>query len=243
MRELPPPPPTLRVFVAGCSGSGKTTWAWRLFVARFPRRLVWDVTGEWTGRADVEAHDVASLHGALAGVARRGRWTIRLTADLGELAGVARYLVPVPDVSRSPVRALGGAVLLADEADLWAPPGGLAEGVRTLWRRSRHAGLSIVACTQRPEAVSREVSAQSRYVLVLRQVEPRAYDYLGRLLGCDLRPGLLAWTEREPHGGVLADLWTRRYYWLSDAGALVPFAASSSAAAAGAADTDGPPSA
>jgi hypothetical protein len=212
----PKPPETLRVFIAGVSGSGKSTAAWHLYLAKYPRRLLLDQTGEWAERADAVVETVPQLSWALKRMARTGRWTVAISADLDVLPELVDYLIPVPDIARSPVLLSHGAVLLMDEVDLVAPPATARQEVRTLFRRSRHAGLSVVATTQRPENVSREVSAQAQHVLCLQLAEPRAYDYMSRLMQTELA-GLPTWVTTHRHGGLWFDTRTRRRLWMTDA--------------------------
>lgn len=212
--------PTVRVFIAGSSGSGKSTAAWRHYLQFFPRRILLDFTGEWDEHADIIVTTVHGLSVALRKLAHKGKWTISAALDGDDaIAELVDYLIPVPRLEDSPIRQVGGAVLLVDEVDLIAPPRSMRQEVRTLWRRSRHVGLSIVATTQRPEAVSREVSAQSQQVLCLQLVEPAALDYMADLMRVDLS-SLPAWWKANPHGGLWRDVLGGRSLWLTEGGAL-----------------------
>jgi hypothetical protein len=206
-----------------------------MYLSRYPRRILIDQTGEWSdpsryprapGRpgfpgADVIVQTVPELSWALHKYAPQGRWTIVCELDLDDLPELVDYLIPVPNLSSSPIYACHGAVLLADEVDLIAPPRSLRQEVRTLYRRSRHVGLSIVSTTQRPEAVSREVSAQSSQVLCLALAEPSAYDYMGALMGMEIEQYLEGWTRRHPHGGLWLNRETGVKRWVTEAGTLV----------------------
>lgn len=200
-----------------------------MYLSRYPRRILIDQTGEWSqpdGRSgypgpDVVVYSVPELSHALRKYGPTGRWTISVELGLEDLAELVDYLIPIPQLDRSPIRICGGAVLLVDEVDLIAPPRSMKQEVRTLWRRSRHVGLSVVATTQRPEAVSREVSAQSQHILALHLVEPAALDYMGEIMQRDLTRGLEEWTRRHPHGGLWQEARTRRTLWLEESGALV----------------------
>lgn len=223
-------PATLRAFLAGASGSGKSTLAWRMYLSRFPRRILLDQTGEWSDPGRYPAGypgpqaivtSVPELSHALASWAARGRFTVVAELGLDELPELVDYLIPVPRLQDSPVYRMGGAVLLADEVDLIAPPRTLREEVRTLYRRSRHVGLSIVSTTQRPEAVSREVSAQSTQVVALGLVEPAGLAYMADVMGRELAVSLPAWTRVHPHGGLWWERSSGNLRWLTEAGRLV----------------------
>lgn len=241
-------PPSERVFIAGVSGSGKSTAAWRMYLAKFPRRILLDQTGEWTDPSrfpqgypgpDVTVYSVPELSYALHKYAPTGKWTIAASIDLEEMPDLVDYLIPIPDIAQSPIFACHGAVLLVDEVDLVAPPRSLLKEVRTLYRRSRHAGLSVVSTTQRPEAVSREVTAQSGQMLCLALTERSAYAYMSDAMGTDLTTSLPGWVRQHPHGGLWWERQTGRKLWLSESGAFV----TPRAAGPRAARPSGPPSA
>jgi len=213
-------PETVRVFIAGSSGSGKSTAAWKFYLQHFPRRILLDFTGEWEGNADVTVHSVPDLALAMRKLAPRGRWTISAALDGDDdIEELVDYLIPVPRLEDSPIRKVGGAVLLVDEVDLVAPARSMRQEVRTLYRRSRHVGLSVVSTTQRPESVSREVSAQSQQVLCLQLIEPAALDYMADIMRVDLST-LPAWWKANPHGGLWRDVMAGRSLWLSEDGQL-----------------------
>lgn len=214
------PPPTVRAFIAGVSGSGKSTAARKLYLDRFPRRLLLDQTGEWAEHSDIVVYDVREVSWALRKYAPTGRWTICCVLDTDDIPDFVDYLIPIPQVERSPILLCGGAVLLMDEIDLVAPPQTSRREIRTIFRRSRHVGLSVVATTQRPENVSREVSAQSQHVLCMNLVEPRALEYMAELMQTDIAH-LAAWTARHPHGGLWRESITGRTLWLTESGQLV----------------------
>jgi hypothetical protein len=242
------PPPTIRAFIAGVSGSGKSHAAWNLYLKRFPRRILLDQTGEWghpNGELgypgpDYVVQTIPQLSWAMRHKAASGRWTISVETGLEALPELVQYVIPVPDIAASPIRQVHGAVLLVDEVDLVAPPQTARQEVRTLFRRSRHAGLSVVATTQRPENVSREVSAQSQHVLCLHLVEPRGLDYMADLMQTDLSE-LAAWTKRHPHGGLWYEVRTGKRLWLTETGTLkVPAVPAASAGQEASGELEGP---
>lgn len=229
------PPASVRVFVAGNSGSGKTTLADRMYLQRAPRVIYLDMTGEWEHRADAVAYSARDVVQHVRALAGRGRWRIAASIGPDELEGLVNYLIPVPDLQRSPVRALGGCVLLVDEVDLFAPQGTASEPIRTLYRRSRHVGLTVVSTTQRPANVSREVSAQSTHAVALHLSEPRDIDYITRLMRWTPQQvaEYQAWTRRHPHGAVWRDLQGGQALTVDDRGAVRRWQASQADAFSG----------
>lgn len=244
-------PSSQRIFIAGNSGTGKSTMAWRRYLSRMPRRIIVDLTGEWTDdsrkvapelRIDAVAQNVPELSRALRSVQHRGSWTLVLSQDseAKDVAALVAWLLPVPKLQASPIRMVGGAVLLVDEVDLIAPLGPPPRPVRTLYRRSRHVGLTIVSTTQRPGNVSREVSANSTQAIALRLAEPRDQEYVTRLF--QWSPQALAdwrrWTREHPHGGYWKDLESGRSLWIAETGQLVHAAAPSDGGGAARAEAE-----
>jgi hypothetical protein len=182
--------------------------------------LILDQTGEWTGRVDVETTTVPETVAAIKRLAPQGKWTIAAALDDDQLPALIRWLIPVPTLGESPVLALGGMVLLVDEVDLVAPQGPPSREIRTLYRRSRHVGLSVISATQRPGNVSREVSAQSQHLIAHFLSEPRDRDYIVDAMRWD-RPQTqrwLEWVRRHPHGAVWKEVQTGRLLYLPESG-------------------------
>jgi len=210
----------VRVFLAGNSGSGKTTLANRLYLEKAPRVLILDLTGEWRDRVDATVDSVADAAREVRARAASGRWRIALSLDPDDMEALVHWLVPVPRLQQSPIIAVKGAVLLVDEVDLLAPQGTASRPIRTLYRRSRHVGLSVISTTQRPANVSREVSAQSTHAIALALSEPRDRDYMAKLMRWGPRDlaSLEAWTRRHPHGATWKDTSSPRGLWIQDSG-------------------------
>ena len=211
--------PTIRVFIAGNSGSGKTTGAWRWYMSRMPRVLVIDQIGEWEERVDFATNSLGDVVTTMQMLRNQSKWTIAYSLSDGRFVDLVRWLIPRPNVEGSPSIAVGGMTLVIDEADLLAPTGA-PEEVRTLYRRSRHVGLSIISATQRPANVSREVSAQSTHVLAYRLREPRDRDYIADLMRWDSAQitQWVAWTQVHPHGAAWKDLQEGRELWIPETG-------------------------
>lgn len=215
------PAQSVRVFFAGNSGSGKTTLAERMYLAKMPRSIIIDLTGEWSGKVSVSTYSLGECVDAIRSNAKRShQWRVAVSISPAELPGLVQYLIPVPDVRASPVLALGGCAILVDEVDLLAPPGTAKEDVRTLYRRSRHVGLSVISTTQRPANVSREVSAQSTHAVALTLNEARDVDYIARLMRWDGTEVSRweQWTRQHPHGAVWRNLQTGFQLWIPEKG-------------------------
>lgn len=219
--SAPAVPPSVRVFIAGNSGSGKTTLAYGMYLSKSPRVIILDMTGEWEGKTDYYVESVADLIQLIQVIGpTRPRWTVAIALDPDELPRLVAWLVPVPKVHSSPVIALRGVMLLVDEVDLIAPASTSTRPIRTLYRRGRHAGLSIVSTTQRPANVSREVSAQCRQVVMMQLNEPRDVDYMVRLLVLDVEgtKEVKRWHQQHPHGALWVDLDRQVRLWVPDSG-------------------------
>lgn len=218
------PPGTVRALFTGNSGSGKTTRAYDLYLRHYPRQIILDATGEWTERCDHVSFDLADLKRAVVSYSRSGRWVIVGQLDDAEIPALIEWLIPTPNVDKSPILAVGGAVLFLDEVDLLAPAGVAPRHIRTLYRRSRHVGLSVVSCTQRPANVSREVSAQSTYLCAHFLSEPRDRDYMVDVMRWSKEEAAtwLRWCRQHPHGAALKNVQTGETHLLPDQGKPIP---------------------
>lgn len=212
--------PTVRSLIAGNSGSGKTTLAWHLYLKRMPRYLVIDQTGEWEGKVDIEADTLPEVVAAIRELAPEGSWSVSYSLADDRYEDLVDWLIPVPEIQRSPCIALGGMTLLNDEVDLLAPFGPPSRHIRTLYRRSRHAGLSILSLTSAPGNVSKEVSRQSTHRIALFLDEPADIAYMTDAMRWTPQQVdyWQEWTRRYPHGAAWREVLTGRLLWLTDQG-------------------------
>ncbi len=86
-------------------------------------------------------------------------------------------------------------MVLLDEADSFAIPGQEGPCFKRMVRRGRHAGIEIVACSQRPALVSRSLTSQADEVYVFRMQEPKDLAYLRTFMGPD---AMIAVYQLEP---------------------------------------------
>ena len=231
-RAVPPLRDSKKIFIAGASGSGKSYTAREQYLRHFPRRIYVDFIGEYDQDVEVTVYSVQELDTYVRDHWNRGRWSVAIVPD-DDLDGLVEWAVPLPQLEeRSVTRAAGGVAMLFDEVDTYAGPGASRRlPIRTLWRRARHAALTIVATTQRPANVSKEVTSQSNHVLCLQLTEWDDIDYMERAIGCRLRGDPFdAWLAAHPNpngsGGSIGGLWhnrrTRETRWYDGTRFLAP---------------------
>lgn len=173
--------------VVGTTGSGKS-YLLNQFAQRFPRRLVLDFMGEHTGRiaGARECYDLRDTVAALSVAARQSdRWTVLSFMDERFVPDLFRVLAPTGrDAARGFSRTVGGLVVECGEVDLIAPnSGAISDGVKSLYKRGRHAAISILGATQRASECHRIVTSQSTVICAFRQHEPRDVATLAQVMG------------------------------------------------------------
>lgn len=184
------PAPSERVFCCGVTGSGKTEFLARAFLPRARRLLLVDQTGEWIEREGPQAHVVYGYDQtaeALGDLARRDSWRLVCSLEPEEVETLTvRLLVPVPNPRAGYAANIGGMAVFLDEVDHLTPNAYCPIGLRHLWRRGRHVGLSVYAATQRPANVSKEVTSMCRWLAVLRTHEVNDLIYLRQVIGASV---------------------------------------------------------
>ncbi len=197
--SAPVPPISERLFVTGRSGSGKTHYITEAWLPRLPRVLIVDMTEEWAQLPAIHTQGPGATIRALYEVADRAEWRIVADLDEEEVRRVAALLVPRGQTRTGYVSSIGGMALYLDEVDMLMGHSYCPRELRSLWRRGRHAGLTVLAATQRPGAVNKEVSAQSSEITIFSLTDPNDRAYLRRLVG----PGDIArveeWIGRRYH--------------------------------------------
>jgi hypothetical protein len=202
--STPGTPPSQRIFVTGGTGSGKSKLLRDLWLPRVPRALILDHTGEWEQLKGAQiAESFPALLRELRRAAARPRWRVVAHLTQDDRERLADLLVPAVVKRGSYALEVGGMALVDDEvsqtADGSSPP-----KVRGLWERGRHAGLTILAATQRPAQVARIVTSQSQWLGVCRLHEPNDVKYLRDALS----PEAIAALEQLPEYGAI--LWDNR---------------------------------
>jgi len=191
----------MRGCVVGRSGSGKTVWLWRRWMSQAPRVLIVDQTGEWKTKEPGArfAYGYAQTLAALREMTSRSHWRIVAYLSADEVYRLIDVLIPSPNIDESPVIAMGGMTMYLDEVDLVIPVGNAPESARSLYRRSRHASLSVLSATQAISNVSKEVTRQCDFIGILAVHEPADVEYLRALLGHANAEDALAWANRPHH--------------------------------------------
>jgi hypothetical protein len=183
------------------SGAGKTEYIKRVWLAKIPRLVIVDQTGEWRELAEQNggvADGVDAVLAAIRANASKQRWRIVALLDKGQLEELAKILLPQGKIDRCPSRLLGGMALFLDEVDQVAPTNG-SDSIRSLFRRGRHAGLTIISASQRPGNVSKEVTSQSEFIAVLALHEANDVAYLEDVLGRQTARDALEWANSKPY--------------------------------------------
>lgn len=191
---------SLRGCAVGRSGSGKTFWIWRRWIANAPRVLIVDQTGEWKEKEPHArfANGLPETLRALREAVTRSHWRIVCSLDPQEIYALCGVLIPVPDIDKSPVIAMGGFMLYLDEVDLVVPINAPVEA-RSIYRRSRHAKLSVLSATQAISNVSKEVTRQCDFIGILAVHEPADVEYLTSLMGSENADDALTWANQPHH--------------------------------------------
>lgn len=197
------PPPSFRYFIAGTSESGKTTRMMRDVLVRVPRLILLDQTGEWNGRPAVnggrlaDAESIGELFAVMRELAKYDRWQIVAVIDEEELEELRQRLMPRGRLRQGPAVKLGGITLALDEVDMIIGPG--ASPLRDLWRRGRHAGLSIASGSQKLSDVSKQITSQSSVIAIMALHEVNDVQYLRSLMGAELADEALEWVNGAPY--------------------------------------------
>lgn len=191
---------SVRGCVVGRSGSGKTVWLWRRWIALAPRVVIVDQTGEWKEKEPHArfAFGLQDTLRALREMVGRSHFRVVCSLDPEEVLALSRVLIPSPDIYSSPVIAMGGFLLYLDEVDMIVPINAPVEA-RSIYRRSRHAQLSVLSATQAISNVSKEVTRQCDFIGILAVHEPADVEYLRSLLGDDNTREALAWANQPHH--------------------------------------------
>lgn len=182
------------VFAFGKTGSGKTYFL-RGLVARAPRLLVVDVTGDYAALEGCRTLTAAGDVAAAFRVAGSGPCRIRYAANLN-MAGLRSYLRGAERVSDIPVGiarmgpaaaavafAAGDVVLVLDELSFWCRPSATPEPLALVATMGRHRGVSFLGGAQRPALVSRLITSQRDVAVFFKLTEPLDLDYAREQLG------------------------------------------------------------
>ncbi len=194
------PPASLRGIAVGQTGSGKTWWMWRHVLSHARRLLVCEQTGEWQRLAPHArfAYGYDDTVAALRASASRPHWCIVATLTQDEIFDLVDVLIPVPNISDSPAAHMGGMTLFLDEVDLVIPQGAPEPGP-SIYRRSRHAGLSVMSATQIISNVNKQITSQSDFIAVLSINEPNCVDYLESRMGRETWDEAAQWIAQPYH--------------------------------------------
>lgn len=199
-----------RVLVSGQTESGKTFFLVKRVLPRHKRVLILDRTGEWYVREPQapSCTDLRQCFALLDEYSTRDRWRIIASLDNDDARILATRLVGVPDIRAGYAYNVGGMALVLSEVDLLVPVANAPPELRNLWRRGSHAGLSILADTQRPANVSKEATSQCKQLVFFVLYEPNDLDYVRKQLGV-VYPHSRQWLDGPDYRCVVWDQHTR----------------------------------
>jgi hypothetical protein len=175
--------------VAGCSSSGKTTFAWRHMVNAdgVTCRFVFDYKGEFLTRWGMSAASTAlELEKALA-----TRWVIFNPHRMFPGNAKAAFIFFCQWVFTASQRGPGRKIFYVDEAWKYCSPNSIPEALAVIVQTGRSEGIETFFMTQRPnrlnEAILNEVTEYVCFALDGRNAIQTAIDYG---IPADLPPNL-----------------------------------------------------
>ena len=196
-------PPSGCVTAFGRRGSGKTLWLWRQWFARCPRLLIVDSTGEWKTKLPHAVSTIgfdATIRG-LQAMASVPEWTMTCYLDREEVIQLSKLLVPMGKQDRSFPVLVGGMAWCLDEVHRYVNPRRPTQ-LTDVWLVGRHSGLSMLAASQRPSNVSKDVTSQSDVVAIFALHEPNDVSYFTELMGREKAEEALSWANSAVRGSA-----------------------------------------
>lgn len=158
--------PSIRAYV-GASGSGKGVSVRDHLKKEKPVRLiVWDPLNEYSGFCKARTGDLAAVGREL----KKDRFAVAFYpgADAGKFADKFALFCRM-------VFAVGNCTVLVEELSDVTSPSYAPQPWARIVRQGRHAGLRVIACTQRPAKVDKDFLGSTTYVrcFTLRYPEDR----------------------------------------------------------------------
>lgn len=157
----------------GKSGSGKSTLA-RSWIKREKRVLIFDPNGEpdWAAGAVVteDRAELVDLVGRKGPVRICWRGVMEGGEDAFEWANRCAW-------------AGEGLHVVWDEVDRFSEPRRMPAWGAKLLNAGRHRGLHIIACSRRPYAMNRTLTALATRMAIFRTTEPRDLKYFADYVG------------------------------------------------------------
>jgi hypothetical protein len=160
------------ITVLGQSGSGKSSWV-QARLASLPRFILWDTLGEYVGFTVCESRAELYKH-----ITKRSTGLFQVIYN-----GTDENEEESMDWICQLVEQIENLCFIVEEVDQYASPGVIPAGLRSLLKRGRHRGISMVFVTRRPAEVNRLITAQSKRFVLFRVVEPNDLRYLRTFVG------------------------------------------------------------
>lgn len=147
----------------------------------YPRVIVIDPLGEWREReAQARAHDFGSFGTALRAVYDSPSFRLVYEPDpsLSLEAASADFDALLRAVYLAGRDSGRGVCLVLEEVHHFAPIHSMEHWLRQIILTGRHAGIAIIASTQRPASVNKALVSQASHVFTGQLFESRDVRYL-----------------------------------------------------------------
>jgi DNA helicase HerA-like ATPase len=92
----------------------------------------------------------------------------------------------------------GDLTLVIDEVDIYLPHAEPSLALLDIIRYGRHRRINLIAVSQRPANVKRDLTAQADYLVMFQSTEPRDLDYLAARIGSQYRDSVAALPDFTP---------------------------------------------
>lgn len=169
---MPNPNKSDIITVLGQSGSGKSSWV-QARLASLPRFILWNTLGEEFGFTECESRSELYKH-----VTKRASGLFQVVYN-----NVEENEEEAMEWMSKFVEEVENLCFIIEEADAYATPSSIPQGLRSLLKRGRHRGISMVFVTRRPAEVNRLITAQSKRFVLFRVTEPNDIRYLRTFVG------------------------------------------------------------
>lgn len=168
------------ISVIGRKGSGKTTLSKQL-AATYSRKIIFDFADEHPGKYVTSSENFVAFDKKFPDQSINIRFEIN--EDMDEIAEITEEVLRHLYTKNLNTNKLKGTVLVFEEAQFFFPQKILSSSLSRILTVGRHAGLNIIANTQRPAIVSKTLLSQSDEIYCSFVWEKYDLKYLQSVVG------------------------------------------------------------